>query len=424
MVASTVATDTPAPIAGVLGTAQDAALALRPARDRSTPGSTKIQRLYGQVDVIENESVPVPGTLNTFDLRAQNPHGPFGGPLLSLASGHYPATADEIAVTSGVAADFHLSVGSSWTVAGQTRKVTGIVAEPAEPAGRVRPGHPRPGHRPRQRHRAVQRPGPAERRRPKAMASLNVTTAQTVANTNEINPETISVAAAVLGMLLIALVGIGGFTVLAQRRLRAIGMLAAQGATERNIRLVVRANGAATGVVGAVAGFVLGFLVWLAYRPQAENSAHHVIGAFQLPWTVIGISMALAVIGDLLRRLPARQGHREDADRGGAGRAPARAEEDPPPRAPDRHRLPCRRVPPARRGRRGQRRREQTGMRRGRPRLRRARGRHRAAGPGLPGGGRRGRQARARSRSGSRSGTWPGTGRGPARRWRRSASAR
>ena len=125
---------------------------------------------------------------------------------------------------------------------------------------------------------------------------MNVTTAQTVANTNEVNPETISIAAAVLGMLLIALVGVGGFTVLAQRRLRAIGMLAAQGATQRHIRLVVRANGAATGIVGAIAGAVLGFLAWLAYRPQAENSAHHVMGVFQLPWTVIGISMALAII--------------------------------------------------------------------------------------------------------------------------------
>jgi putative ABC transport system permease protein len=97
-------------------------------------------------------------------------------------------------------------------------------------------------------------------------------------------------------MLLIALVGVGGFTVLAQRRLRAIGMLAAQGATPRHIRLVVRANGAATGIVGAIAGAALGFLAWLAYRPQAENSAHHVMGVFQLPWTVIGISMALAII--------------------------------------------------------------------------------------------------------------------------------
>ncbi len=130
----------------------------------------------------------------------------------------------------------------------------------------------------------------------RSSTGLNVTTAQTVASANVINPETISVAAAVLGMLLIALVGVGGFTVLAHRRLRAIGMLAAQGATQRHIRLVMWANGAATGVVGAIAGAVLGFLAWLGYRPRAEASAHHVMGMFQVPWTVIGISMALAVI--------------------------------------------------------------------------------------------------------------------------------
>ena len=73
-------------------------------------------------------------------------------------------------------------------------------------------------------------------------------------------------------------------------------MLAAQGATERHVRLVVRANGAATGVVGAVAGFVLGFGAWLGYRPQAEKGAHHAMGVFQLPWAVILISMALAVV--------------------------------------------------------------------------------------------------------------------------------
>jgi putative ABC transport system permease protein len=294
VVAATVATDTPAPIAGVLGSARDAAsISGTPAQINA--GIHRIQGLHVQVDVIENESVPVPGTQNTFDLRSQNPHGPYGGPLLNLVGGQYPATANEIAVTSGVAADFQLSIGSSWTVAGRTWKVTGLVRNPQslmDEFALVIPGQ-------------VTNPGNAtvlfDAPRVTAsglptMTGLTITTAQTVANTNEINPETISVAAAVLGMLLIALVGIGGFTVLAQRRLRAIGMLAAQGATERNIRLVIRANGAATGLVGAVAGLALGFLAWLAYRPQAENSAHHLIGAFQLPWTVIGISMALAVI--------------------------------------------------------------------------------------------------------------------------------
>ena len=52
------------------------------------------ERTSGRVDVIENQSVQVPGSLNTFDLRAQDPHGPFGGPLLSLVSGQYPADAE------------------------------------------------------------------------------------------------------------------------------------------------------------------------------------------------------------------------------------------------------------------------------------------------------------------------------------------
>ena len=113
---------------------------------------------------------------------------------------------------------------------------------------------------------------------------------------NPLNPETIVLGLATVGMLLIALVAVGGFTVLAQRRLRSLGMLGALGAADRNIRLVVRVNGVLVGVVGALAGTVLGLVVWLAYRPRLESSAHHVIGAFQLPWNVIGPAMALAVV--------------------------------------------------------------------------------------------------------------------------------
>ena len=293
VVASTVATSTPAPVAGVLGTAQDAA------SFSGSPASVNAQiknleNRWGRVDVIENQSAQIPGTLNTFELRAQDPHGPYGGPLLSLVSGAYPVTASQIAVTSGVASSFNLRIGSSWTVNGVTRKVTGIVQNPQSLLDEF--ALVIPGQVTNPDNVTVLFDAPGMSATSLSTSTMNVTTAQTVANTNEVNPETISIAAAVLGMLLIALVGVGGFTVLAQRRLRAIGMLAAQGATQRHIRLVVRANGAATGIVGAIAGAVLGFLAWLAYRPQAENSAHHVMGVFQLPWTVIGISMALAII--------------------------------------------------------------------------------------------------------------------------------
>ena len=123
-----------------------------------------------------------------------------------------------------------------------------------------------------------------------------MSTPHSASSGNVLNPETIVLALATVGMLLIALVGIGGFTVLAQRRLRSLGLLAAQGATDRNIRLVIRANGVLVGILGAVAGFVLGLAAWLAYRPSVETDAHHLIGPFQLPWTVIGVAMGLAVV--------------------------------------------------------------------------------------------------------------------------------
>src|SRR5208282_955192 len=77
---------------------------------------------------------------------------------------------------------------------------------------------------------------------------------------------------------------------------RSLGMLGALGATDKNIRLVVRANGILVGVVGALLGAVLGLAGWLAYRPHLESSSHHLIGTFALPWIVIGPAMALAVV--------------------------------------------------------------------------------------------------------------------------------
>ena len=295
VLAATVATDSQGPVAGVLGTAKDAA-SLTGTQSSINAKVKDLENRFGKVDVIENESIQIPGTISTFDLRSQDPHGPYGGPMLSLTGGKYPATASEVAVTSGVAADFRLSIGSNWTVLGTTWKVTGIVQNPENLVDEFALVLPGQVTHPQTVTALFDAPGQSADGL-QTSTGLSVTTAQTVANNNVINPQTISIGAAVLGMLLIALVGVGGFTVLAQRRLRAIGMLAAQGATPGHIRLVVRANGAATGILGAVAGFVIGFLAWLAYRPHAETSADHTMGVFQLPWAVIGISMALAVLG-------------------------------------------------------------------------------------------------------------------------------
>ena len=290
IVGSAVATNTPSPATASFGTAQDAEI-FGAAGPRVTAQIASLRQRFGRVDVIENQSLYVPGSVRTYGLRAQNPHGPFGQPMLSLVSGHYPSGVGQVAVTSGVAADFRLRIGDTWTVGGAARRVVGTVVNPQNTLDQfalVPPGQVRT---PTQITVLFDAPGV-----PLHSIGPNVQTPAMAANANVINPQTISLAAAALGMLLIAMVGIGGFTVLAQRRLRSIGMLGAQGATDRHIRLVVRANGVATGAVGALAGFALGLAAWLAWRPQVEASAHHQIGAFQLPWIVVAEAMVLAVI--------------------------------------------------------------------------------------------------------------------------------
>jgi putative ABC transport system permease protein len=290
-VGSAVATDTPPSASAGFGTAQDMAT-FTDSGPHLAAQIASLEHRFGRVDVIENEALSIPGLVQTYDLRAQNPHGPFGGPLLSLVSGRYPATAGQVAITSGLASQFNLKVGDVWHVGGAARAVTGIVQNPQsllDEFALVVPGQVKT---PTQVTVLFDAPGV----NPAHIGNYVSTPASVAAASNAINPETISLTAATLGMLLIALVGAGGFTVLAQRRLRSIGMLGAQGATDSQVGLVVRANGVATGVAGAVAGFVVGLAAWLAYRPSVESSSHHVIGEFQLPWLVIIVAMVLAVV--------------------------------------------------------------------------------------------------------------------------------
>ena len=294
VVGAAVATNTPPPAGAGFGTAQD--MATLPGGPHLAGQIAVLQQHVGPVDVIENQTVAIPGSINTYDLRAQDPHGAFGQPMLSLVSGHYPAGPGQVAVTQGVATTFNLT-DRRYVAPGRTGPPGHRHrAEPAEPAGRVRPRRAGSGQHSQARSPCCS-PRRAARSAPQSAPSARyVVTRHGAVASNPLNPETIVLALATVGMLLIALVAVGGFTVLAQRRLRSLGMLGALGATDRNIRLVVRANGVLVGVVGALAGAVLGLAVWLAYRPRLESSAHHLIGPFQLPWIVIGPAMALAVV--------------------------------------------------------------------------------------------------------------------------------
>jgi len=285
-----VATNTPPAASSGFGTAQDQATYSAPDPHLASQIAS-LQQRFGTLDVIENQTLAIPGSIESYDLRAQNPNGAFGGPMLQLLSGHYPTTAGQVALTPGLASGLGLRVGDGWHQGGKTRLVTGIVQNPQsllDEFALVIPGQvTSPSQVTVLFDAGAVQPG---------SIGPNVQSQKSAAASNPLNPETIVLALATLGMLLIALVAVGGFTVLAQRRMRALGMLEALGATDRHVRLVVRTNGAVVGVVGALAGAVLGLAAWLAYRPSVEASAHHVIGTFQLPWIVIGPAMVLAVL--------------------------------------------------------------------------------------------------------------------------------
>ena len=299
VVGAAVAVNTPPPANAGFGTAKDlATFNLTPTSKSATDSPSYVAaqtallaHRFGTVQVIANETFSVPGSTQTYQLRSQDPQGPYGGPMLQLLSGHYPSGADEIALTPGLASELNLRIGDTWPQGGKT--VVGIVQNPQSlldefalvPPGQVT--HPTQVN-------VLFDASPSA-----AKALPTYVTTPGASNDNGINPSTIVLALATVGMLLIALVSIGGFTVLAQRRMRSLGMLESMGATDRNVRLVLEANGVIVGVVGAVVGFALGLVLWLAYRPHNEQSAHHVIGMFALPWNVIAPALVLAVIATL-----------------------------------------------------------------------------------------------------------------------------
>ena len=71
-------------------------------------------------------------------------------------------------------------------------------------------------------------------------------------------------------LLLASLVAAAGFAVVAQRRLRQLGMLAAVGATQKHLRLVLLTNGALVGAIAAVIGTIAGLALWVVVRPDTR----------------------------------------------------------------------------------------------------------------------------------------------------------
>jgi putative ABC transport system permease protein len=296
-----IGTNTPPPANAGFGTANY--LITLPGSDRHlTADIAAIKAHFGTVDVIENASLAT-GTVQGAQLRAQDPSGPYGRPMLALVSGRYPSGADEVAMTSQLASTFSLRIGGVWEQGGHTWRVVGLVENPQnllDNFALVAPGE-------------LAAPGEATvlfDATPASAAAFtfpNSATPQIPQPNLGLSPAVVVGAFAIFGLIFIGLVATAGFTVMAQRRLRALGILSSLGATDRNVGLVMIANGAVVGAVAALIGAVLGFAAWIAYAPHLAASAHHRVVWTNLPWWLIATAMALAVMtATLAARRPAR----------------------------------------------------------------------------------------------------------------------
>ncbi|MGD6740607.1 FtsX-like permease family protein [Streptomyces sp. BH106] len=269
------------------------------------------------VEVIGHREVTIPGSVRPLDVRAQDPHGRYGKPMLRLVGGRYPSDGTEIALTRSAAEIFHTRPGADVTLGGQRLEVVGLVENPQK-LGEI-----------------FALAAAAEDR----VAGRAATTAVVLADVpddvfsdyrqTDNSPKFVQehrtfngapvaavFALATVVLLLVSLVAAAGFAVLAQRRLRQLGILASIGATDRHVRLVLLAHGALTGVCAAAVGSLVGVAAWLPLAPYMEHAVGHRIDRLALPWTLVVLVALIAVLAPAaaawwparaLARIPAAQ---------------------------------------------------------------------------------------------------------------------
>jgi putative ABC transport system permease protein len=260
------------------------------------------RRYFGTIEVVRHRSVPVPGSVETLDFRAQDPNGVFGSGLLAVRQGRYPNGPREVAVTDLVAKLLRLHLGSTLALDGHRRTVVGIVENPrklSDEFALVSPSSMASADSVAvlvDTSRASidsfldSAPDPGEGR-PSALVG-------TESQAKEQQAETLAMfSVATVFLLLASLVAAAGFAVVAQRRLRQLGMLSAVGATQKHLRLVLLINGALVGTIAALIGTVVGVGLWLVFATTLESAIDHRVDRLSLPWPFLVLAFLFSILG-------------------------------------------------------------------------------------------------------------------------------
>src|SRR5215207_8670485 len=253
---------------------------------------------FGTIEVIGHRSLPVPGSFDPVEFRSQDPDGPYGDARLALRRGSYPQGPGQVAVTDGVATLLGLELGETLALDGRRRIVAGIVENPRDLGDEFALVSPSSAAAPDNVTVLVDADADSVATFEGGPASALAGFAGTETRQSNRGADALAMfSVATVFVLLATLVAAAGFAVIAQRRLRQLGALAAIGATEKHLRLVLLANGTVVGAIGALIGAIVGLAIWLALVPTLEPAVGHRIDPLSLPWTLLAAIVLVAVLG-------------------------------------------------------------------------------------------------------------------------------
>ena len=248
-----------------------------------------------QFGIIQRVVVRQPGSAQFIAVRSQDPENRVTAPLLALVEGQWPTTADEIGVTDEAPTDSR-EIGQTIELGGRERRIVAIVENPTsfkdefvltrdidsfgidkrfQTASALVEGRPLDVTFPAGTVAGISDDG----------GDLTLRTFATIA---------VSIVMAI-ALIIVALLSGASFAVLARRRARQYGLLAAAGATPRQVRQAVALSGLTTGLVAATIGALIGLAVTWAVVPRLENTVGHRID-FAAPWWTIVPTVLLAIV--------------------------------------------------------------------------------------------------------------------------------
>jgi putative ABC transport system permease protein len=253
------------------------------------------EQWFGEIGVVGHRSAVVPGTDRRVDYRSQAPDSPFTHPLLTLVSGRYPNADDEAAVTNWIQSATGVAIGGTVDFDGVPRTVVGIVEDPSalnDEFVLIPPSQMSTSDEVLMYVSASEQQ--VQGFRPPGQTGRMISARGDIQE--DVVAGVIMLVVSTLVLFLVALIAAASFTVIAQRRMPQLGMMAAVGATERHLRMSMIAGGAATGVVAGVFGVILGTTGWIVAAPLMEDAVNTRIDPWNVPWLLVVIGLVLAVI--------------------------------------------------------------------------------------------------------------------------------